>query len=698
MTKVNLRFSPEILRRLGEELVPHPDLGVVELVRNAYDADATMCTVELDGVDVAGGRVTVADNGDGMTGDEIISGWLLLGKSSKAQATHSRTGRRKVGEKGLGRLAALRLGRAVTLTTRPKTQPHTEYILRIDWTAFDGAEAVEDVPLALDRRPTTQPSGTEIEIVDLNAGFDSQDVERLARAFVLLTGPFPGPEGFRTTLDAPEFRMLEKIVRTTYFEEAEYRVVAELDDNGQASAKLVDWRGSEVATGDHFAISSAGAERGQQPALAYLAPAATFELWAFVLSNEAFVVRNTKRTVTEVKKWLRAVGGVHLYHRGLRVHPYGDEGHDWLDMNLRRVRSPELRPGTNTALGRISVVDEAQLLIPKTDRTGFLETSSFRELARFGRNVLDWAANERLRIREARKAERKAENRDRMRSALTRLENAIQSLPPRERAEVRAATDDLKSAYDEKVSSVESDLVLYRTLSTVGTTTAVFAHETKQPVDLIEQAAGVIARRGASLIEDYPRRLGDQVSAIQAAATSLRTFAEIPLRLLHRRKRKPQIVSVNDVVDGLLPIFQPHLDSAAILVERQLSEMGTPVQASVSAIEAILANLLANATYAFLHPHSGGADQRTIVIRTETTDDLVILSVLDNGPGIDTGKVAIGDIWLPGVTTREDGTGLGLTIVSDVTRDLGGRVNGKAEGELGGAEFNIEIPRVISRI
>jgi DNA mismatch repair ATPase MutL len=66
-----LAFAPEILRRLGEELVPHPDQGLVELVRNAYDADATSCTVELDGTAQSGGTIRVTDTGVGMSRDQI---------------------------------------------------------------------------------------------------------------------------------------------------------------------------------------------------------------------------------------------------------------------------------------------------------------------------------------------------------------------------------------------------------------------------------------------------------------------------------------------------------------------------------------------------------------------------------------------------------------------------------------------------
>ncbi|KNE83528.1 hypothetical protein ADZ36_05355 [Streptomyces fradiae] len=688
----SLRFSPEILRRLGEELVPHPDLGVIELVRNAYDADAPTCTVEMESVESRGGRIVVTDTGDGMTEDDIVRGWLLLGKSTKAESTLTEKGRRKVGEKGLGRLAALRLGRYVTLTTRPRETPGVQHVLHIDWRSFDAVSAVEDVQLSITTVPTQEEPGTSIEIDQLSTAFKPRDVERLARALVLLTGPFPGPANFRVELNAPEFQKLAGIVHQDFFDEAEYRIVAELNDAGRASAALYDWRGEEIARGGHSEVSSAGSERGDSP-IAYFTSAAHFELWSYNLSTNAFTLRGSKRKVSEVRNWLRSVGGVHLYHRNLRVHPYGDEGHDWLDMNLRRVRSPELRPGTNTAVGRVSVIDEEQRLTPKTDRTGFLETPEFVELARFGRNVLDWAAKELLRRREREKGKRQEQAGDKLENALNKLQDTVNRLPPHQRREVLEATNFLRSAFDEKVRAVEDDLLLYRTLSTVGTTTAVFAHETKQPVDLIDQASGVIARRAARLLkEQYSDQLSEPVETVRRAADSLRTYADIPLRLLHRRKRRAKIVDVNEVVADIVALFGPHLEGANVEVELQLADNGAPVKATVAAIEAILANLLANATYAFTQPHADGTSQRLIVIKTDLNADSVFVTLMDNGPGIDTSKLALDDIWLPGATTREDGTGLGLTIVRDATRDLKGEVFAKPVGEIGGAEFNVELP------
>src|SRR4051812_9600689 len=82
LTADHLRFSTQMLRRLGEELNPHPDQGILELVRNAYDADATKCTVELVATHDAGGTVRVTDDGTGMTVKGIRDGWLVLGTSA----------------------------------------------------------------------------------------------------------------------------------------------------------------------------------------------------------------------------------------------------------------------------------------------------------------------------------------------------------------------------------------------------------------------------------------------------------------------------------------------------------------------------------------------------------------------------------------------------------------------------------------
>ena len=102
-----------------------------------------------------------------------------------------------------------------------------------------------------------------------------------------------------------------------------------------------DYSGEEVFRATHREIS---AGRGNPT---YSAPEAIFKLWWFVLKGAGFSPRSV--TLAEVKEWLAEFGGVHLYHRGIRVSPYSD--YDWLDMNLRRVGGPNSVPPQITQLG-----------------------------------------------------------------------------------------------------------------------------------------------------------------------------------------------------------------------------------------------------------------------------------------------------------------------------------------------------------
>ena len=147
MSTATFRVSTDILRRLGEELISSFDQGIVELIKNSYDADALKCTVELKDSDSPGGTVVVTDDGYGMSSDDIRDGWLILGRSRKVARERTPRNRLPAGSKGLGRLGALRMGEEVLLATRPYGEMDTEYSIHIRWDDFDQSNVIEDVAL-----------------------------------------------------------------------------------------------------------------------------------------------------------------------------------------------------------------------------------------------------------------------------------------------------------------------------------------------------------------------------------------------------------------------------------------------------------------------------------------------------------------------------------------------------------------------
>lgn len=690
------RFSPDILSRLGEELVPDVDQGIVELAKNAYDADATSCTVTLDAVHSGRGTITVSDNGVGMTIDSIRNGWLVIGRSNKQHKTLTEVYRRvPSGDKGLGRLAALRLGRRVFLRTRPRSQPGVEHRLTIDWQAFSEAEHVEDVSINLTSVLTDSGSGTDIIIELVSERFGRTAVNKLARSLLLLSDPFQGisvdsnvdgktasicdeqksllivDPGFTALLETQEFSDLQAKVAHSYFTDAEYRINAEVKGDGAVTFRLLDWKGDVL--------------REEIVGIVYDAPALTFDLWVFILDMKSFSTRSS--TVSEVREWLAQVGGVHIYEDGIRVPPYGGSGNDWLEMNLRRARSPEGRPSTNTSVGRVRLSNVSGVLVQKTDRNGYIENESFAEVRRICTDALDWAARTQIRERDLqRKADREIAKRT-VADARVRLETALdRSIKSTDRKAVDRAIARLIKDSGLETQSLREELQLYRSLATAGMTSAVFAHEIGRPLQLIDQGIESLQRLiPADKRGDAEKRLGRIINAKQR----LNSFVSIPLTLLAKRKRRSGRVCINACAAELVLLLKPITEYFNVAMKLDSTDGYTDINGSEALIDGICLNLIMNALNAFQRV---GFSQPHRVIRLETRYDgsHVILVVEDNAGGID--GVDVKDIWLPGVTTSPDGTGFGLTIVRDSVSDLGGSVEVSAKTEFGGAQFTVRLP------
>ena len=677
---MHFKFSPNILNRLGEELIPNPDQGIIELVKNSYDADATECTVEFVNTQTTGGSLIISDNGVGMDISAISEGWLVLGRSKKATHEPTPLGRLPVGDKGLGRLAALRQGSQVTLKTRPKNEPGLEYSLTINWHDFEQAYVVEDISFDVIKSNTEKGQGTDIIIHDLNINFGKREVKRLARELLLLADPFDNHIAFRPRLIAPEFADLEKQVNEAYFEDAELHLKAHLNKDGIAEASVFDWKESLLFHAEHHELSKE----------VYRTAPAEFELWVFLLNPQNFSAK--KASFGEVRDWLAEVGNVHLYHRGLRVKPYGDQGDDWLRINLARSRNPEVRPSTSTVIGRVIANDPDDLLIQKTDRLGFLENESFLELRRFAINVLDWMAKVRLKETEQKREQVKQESSRDVENSKVSLNEVIEAkLPEESRTIVRKVVRQYERAKERETQALREDLQLYRSLATAGTTAAVFAHESGKPVTLIEKIAKRIEKKGQELLgEQYTNSLGKPIAMLYQVGTSLLRFSSFPLHLLKREKRRMGVVDVHSVIDDLVELFKPFFEDAKIEVIKVKADSNPRIRGSIALLESVITNFLTNTINAF-NVERGRNEGRQVIICTEFSGNYVRIKVLDNGSGIS--GIEIDKIWLPGETTTS-GTGLGLTIVKDCVADLGGKVQVLPHGELGGAEFIVELPLV----
>ncbi len=433
------------------------------------------------------------------------------------------------------------------------------------------------------------------------------------------------------------------------------------------------------------------ADHDQLSGSKYETVSAEFELWIFLLNPQNFSAKQA--SYKEVRDWLEKVGNVHLYHRGMRVQPYGDGRNDWLGINLARARNPEAHPSTKTVIGRVVVEDIHNQLQQTTNRLGFRENEAFEELKRFATDVLNWLHKERLKEGENKRQTVKQESISQVREVREQIESEIErDINPQYRGQVLEILQRYEQAQEEQVKALREDLQLYRSLATAGTTAAVFAHESNKPITMISKIAKRIEKKGKELLpKQYANSLKSPVDQLYGISKSWNTFATFPLELLRRNKRRSGVVYVDDVIKNILALFQDLFQDAKIKVKSPKSHEELSIRGSVALLEAILTNLLTN-TLNVLTVEGGRLENRLVVISTKKIAHVVRITVCDNGGGIE--GIELDEIWLPGQTTKPGGTGLGLTIVKDSVTDMGGKVQAIPKGELGGAEFIVKLPLV----
>lgn len=679
-----IRFSTQIIRRLGEELNPSIDQSILELVKNAYDADATSCIVELDNIKGTGGTIKISDNGIGMDDQAIINGWLVLGESSKSINKRTKFGRIPAGSKGLGRLAALRMGSIATLESIPSKDTASKYELILDWPKFDKVKLVDQILIPIVKRPAPQKSnqGTTIYLKNLANKIGEREVKRLARGLILLADPFDDdPHSFKPRLIADEFREMEKLVSQRYFDDADYHLQANVNSKGFGTASILDYKGNVLFKAKHADLS----EKSRSGRI-YDTPPVSFDLWAFLLIQTTFSTRPT--SLGEVKDWLNEFGGVHLYENGLRVNPYGNPGNDWLDLNLARSRNPEERPSTNTSIGIVRVKDSKGLLSQKTDRSGFIENDVFHEIKSFCHDALEWMARERLKVAEVKRRAARARAEKDSGTSSTEVAKSIAKLPPAKRTVVQKAFDKYEKSHQQEIKTLKSEIQLYRTLSTAGITAATFSHESSgNPIKVISNSIKTIDRRiKEHAIKHHAESFEKPIERIKKSIDSLAVLGNATLKLLQHEKRRMVKIELHRVIREVIEIFEPFFEGRDIEVIENFASNAPYLRTSQAAIESIVTNLFNNSITAL----ESVLRERKIYISTEIIEDTFVLSVSDNGPGIS--GINLKDIWLPGQTTNPNGTGLGLTIVRDAVFDMSGKVRAEPKSEFGGAKIIVELP------
>ncbi len=684
-----------LLRELGERLVGKPYIALAELIKNAYDADASRCVVELTDT-----RIEVSDDGHGMTEQEFLDYWMTVGTRHKEHSDHSRSlGRRVTGSKGVGRLSAQFLAHRMQLLSTAQGLAKRLHAF-VDWeSAIDTGSLTESE--AKYRIEATNPEiypgrsrhGTVVILHDLKQAWNEEEISELGRQIWMLNSPiYLFGSNRRRRNDANDFHIIFKTDLPGVDEAFETQLTQALE-NYQAiirgSIKREDNRNvSLVMVGFEDEIYS---EKFDCPS--YLREA-DWEIRIYnMVGRQAGGV-----SVFEMREYFEKYGGVTVFDKGFRL-PYYGADNDWLaleyDHSHRRNRSKLLPDHFHVARalndlptqGRIFGVvnvntskenrlaegrrkNSGEFLKIQVSRDRLVANKAFAVLKDSVRQSIDYYATlKRRRVAETVEIARPSE---RPESKLRRLrqlvDDALATYPDDETvAAIELELDDVDASLGKVRESDETSLVILGPLASAGMAALAIEHETRKEMKSVRAKLRKLRR----IAKKSPiPNLIETTAELSQWVDRLEATRNIFLPMMDAEDReKIEPLECEGVVRTVVSNLRPLLGNIEISFDMHEGLHFPP--AAYSEWSAILQNVLLNSANAMLD-----SEDPKIEISSTVHNRYGFLYVSDNGVGI--GEDAE-EFFKPfarksniSPERRElgmGGTGLGLTIVEMIAEN-----------------------------
>jgi two-component system sensor histidine kinase HydH len=230
----------------------------------------------------------------------------------------------------------------------------------------------------------------------------------------------------------------------------------------------------------------------------------------------------------------------------------------------------------------------------------------------------------------------------------------------------------------ERLQSAERERIRNDQMAALGQLAAGLAHELRNPLTAMKTIVDA-ARRQPQRDSIDSRDLAVFDEEIQRLNRSLQSFLDYA-RPPATTKRQ---VDLGTIAERTRQLLAGRAEQQSIRVTIERPERPVLVQADPEQLHQVLLNLMLNAFDAI-----GGEGQVMLRISDDGRGSAVI-TVADSGPGI---PPAVRDrLFEPFVSTKESGTGLGLTICRRIVEDHGGRI-AAADGRTGGATLTVKLP------
>ncbi len=389
--KIRFESDAKLVDTLGQQLIPNNGVGLSELVKNSYDADASIVEIHLGAAfeeDLSKSYILIKDDGEGMSFEDLEEKFFTIAHEH-GRREKTPKGRIPVGEKGIGRFAVQRLGKRLLLFTKKRGGP--EYKVEVDWERFTPGTKLGEVELVVqsdhEKEFEENGFGTILLIANLRERFDGKTLAHLKREVNVLISPFAQTKDFQINLKVPEDKehlSSAKLGTAAFARQSHFQFKGQLDkttgllsytfDNNHPWSENKgyhetgvwhDWKGSFL--------------KG-------------LEFDFYIFNKTSALLNNTGVIRTE----LNSLVGIRLYRNNLRVYPYGQNDgkrpiNDWLGITRERAQNTSSWFGEDQCIGAINFQRNKNLnweLKDKTDRSGMIENEHWDELIRISREVV----------------------------------------------------------------------------------------------------------------------------------------------------------------------------------------------------------------------------------------------------------------------------------------------------------------------
>ena len=232
MDRMRFKISSALKDLVGKDLIINDNIAIFELVKNSYDAYATKVEITFEE-----DRIIIADNGKGMTFDDVRNKWLFLGFSAKKDGSEDEHGknasysdrikRHYAGAKGIGRFSCDRLGQRLVLSTKDETSSKITQIF-VDWSEFEQDQRTEFAEIEIEYKyidaniyfPDNSNSGTILEITGLSTTdkWTRKKILELKRSLEKLINPLSETNDFQIEIicDREKDKDFEEIANNKY--------------------------------------------------------------------------------------------------------------------------------------------------------------------------------------------------------------------------------------------------------------------------------------------------------------------------------------------------------------------------------------------------------------------------------------------------------------------------------------------------